>query len=92
LKKEDIVKGIDCRRERDNLTAASAAYLNLALELTAHSVGFLSTSEFVSCGLQLTGSVRFLSHVNVVCLKTGASSKQNKGLYGRVHIDATPLP
>ena len=26
-----------------------------------------------------------MSHVNVVCLKTGASAKQNKGLYGRVY-------
>jgi hypothetical protein len=32
LEKEDRVKGIECRRESENLTAASAAYLNNVLE------------------------------------------------------------
>ena len=44
------------------------------------------------CQPRLTPSVRFLSHVNVVCVKTGASPKQHKGLYGRVYTDATHLP
>ena len=34
--------------------------------------------------------VRFVSHVNVVCLKTGAASRQSP--YGRVHINTTHLP
>jgi hypothetical protein len=34
-----MVKGIDGGRQRGSITAASAAYLNPALELTAHSAG-----------------------------------------------------
>jgi hypothetical protein len=40
FEKEDIVEGKKPRRERDKITAASAAYLNMALEATGHSVGF----------------------------------------------------
>jgi hypothetical protein len=36
--KEDIVEAIDGRRERELITAASAAYLNIGLELTAYSL------------------------------------------------------
>ena len=36
--KEDIVEGMNKRREWDFITAASAAYLNMGLELTAYSV------------------------------------------------------
>jgi hypothetical protein len=36
--KEDIVEEIDGRRERELITAASAAYLNHALQLTAYSL------------------------------------------------------
>jgi len=32
--KEDIVKGKEYRRERDDLTAASAAYLNKGIQAT----------------------------------------------------------
>ena len=37
-------------------------------------------------------TVRFLSHVHVVWLKTEAASKPNKGLYGRIYTDTTHLP
>jgi len=36
--KEDIVEELDGRRERELITAASAAYLNNALQLTAYSL------------------------------------------------------
>jgi hypothetical protein len=36
--KEDIVEEIDGRRERELITAASAAYLNKALEPTPYSL------------------------------------------------------
>jgi hypothetical protein len=38
FEKEDIVEGKKPRRERDKITAASAAYLNIGLESTAYSV------------------------------------------------------
>ena len=38
--KEDIVEGMNKRREGDFITAASAAYLNNALQLTASSLRY----------------------------------------------------
>ena len=43
---------------RYDITAASAAYLNNPLELTAHSAGFVERRGVIACGPQLTGSVR----------------------------------
>ena len=44
FEKEDIVEGMDGRRERDRITAASAAYLNIALEPTPYSVRYAPAS------------------------------------------------
>jgi hypothetical protein len=43
------------------MPAASAAYLNIAVELTAHSAGFFGGAWLSACGPQLTGSVRWLT-------------------------------
>ena len=47
--KEDIVEGMDCRRERDNITAASAACLNEGMESTASSIRCAPASGSGSC-------------------------------------------
>jgi len=48
FEKEDIVKGMDGRRERKSITAASAAYLNNRLQPTAYSVRSFLASAFGS--------------------------------------------
>lgn len=45
FEKEAIVEGREGRRERDSITAASAAYLNTAFELIGHSIRLLPTSR-----------------------------------------------
>ena len=40
VEKGDMVERMDGGGERESITAASAAYLNNPLELTAHSAGF----------------------------------------------------
>ena len=56
FKKEDIVEVMACRREREPITAASAAYLNTALEPTAYSFG--SATLRLRFRRRLTASVR----------------------------------
>jgi hypothetical protein len=45
---------MDCRRERDHITAASAAYLNIALERTGHPTGLFPVPSVSAGGLSLT--------------------------------------
>jgi len=54
FEKEDIVEGMDGRRERKYITAASAAYLNIAVEPTPTA----SARASLRLLARLTASVR----------------------------------
>ena len=55
FEKEDIVEGMDGRRESETLTAASAAYLNTPLQATPFSLRSSCRSGFQA---RLSASVR----------------------------------
>jgi hypothetical protein len=48
--KEDIVEEMDGRRERVHITAASAAYLNMRMQLSQQAADLLGQSELVIMG------------------------------------------
>jgi hypothetical protein len=51
FEKEDIVEGKKPRRERDKITAASAAYLNNAVELTGKKLVLFPSSSPRALGI-----------------------------------------